>query len=139
MRVLHHSQYIHELLKSGKIRVGAEHALPLQQKIVYHDPCELGRNSGVYNEPREVLKFVGELQTTTYDRDESLCCGHSIAAESLPYRKRRLIADDVVEKLSANAPDILATACPACKKAFSETNKIQVKDLAEIVAENLEI
>jgi len=132
MRILHHSQYIQELLKEGKIDV-----TPTTSKIVYHDPCELGRNSGVYDEPREVLKSIGNLQATNYDGKESLCCGHSIAAESLPYRKRRVIADDAVEKLTENQPDILATACPACKKGFSETNKIEVKDLAEIVAENL--
>jgi Fe-S oxidoreductase len=153
MRVLHHSQYIHELLKDEKIKVASspssasgtsatdtkvvealETTVP---KIVFHDPCELGRNSGVYDEPREVLKCVGQLCETTYDGDESLCCGHSIAAEALPYRKRKVIAEDTVEKLSECNPDILATACPACKKAFSETNKVEVKDIAEIVAENL--
>ncbi|MCL2028333.1 MAG: (Fe-S)-binding protein [Bacteroidales bacterium] len=132
MRVLHHSQYIQELLKEGKIKVD-----PNGAKIVFHDPCELGRNSGVYDAPREVLKSVGELQSTAYDGAESLCCGHSIATESLPYRKRHMIANDAVEKLTTDHPDVLATACPACKKAFSETNKIAVKDLAEIVAENL--
>ena len=108
-----------------------------ESKIVFHDPCELGRNSGIYDEPREVLKCVGQLQSTNYDGEESLCCGHSIAAEALPYRKRRVIADDAAEKYSETKPDILATACPACKKAFSETNKLEVKDLAEIVADNL--
>ncbi|MDR0437989.1 MAG: (Fe-S)-binding protein [Bacteroidales bacterium] len=132
MRVLHHSQYIQELLKEGEIKVN-----PTAAKIVFHDPCELGRNSGVYDEPREVLKSVGQLQSTAYDGEESLCCGHSLAAEALPYRKRRVMSEDAVEKLTTNNPDILATACPACKKAFSETNKVEVKDLAEIVAENL--
>ena len=66
-----------------------------------------------------------------------MCCGHSIAAEALRYRRRRIIAEDTVEKLIADAPDVLATACPACKKGFSETDKIDVKDLAEIVAERM--
>jgi Fe-S oxidoreductase len=134
MRVLHHSQYINELLKTGKIKSKIKNQ---KSKIVFHDPCELGRNSGIYDEPRNVLKCVGELQSTAYDGDQSLCCGHSIAAEALPYRKRRIIADDAVEKFLKDNPDILATACPACKKAFSETNKIEVKDIAEIVAECL--
>jgi Fe-S oxidoreductase len=133
MRVLHHSQYIQELLDAGKI-----HVKTTDTKIVFHDPCELGRNSGVYDEPRNVLKTVGNLQSTNYDGKDSLCCGHSVAAEALTYRKRRLMAEDAVEKLINNQPDILATACPACKKAFSETNKIEVKDLAEIIAENLQ-
>jgi len=132
MRVLHHSQYIHELLDNGEIKVNQS-----ESSIVFHDPCELGRNSGIYQEPRKILSTVGHLQSTEYDGKESLCCGHSIASEGLPYKKRRIIAVDAVERLTATNPDILATACPACKKAFSETNKIKVKDLAEIVAENL--
>jgi Fe-S oxidoreductase len=152
MRVLHHSQYIHELLKNGRLRLRSATAntepvevpttkskiVNRKSKIVFHDPCELGRNSGVYDEPREVLKCVGQLCETDFDGDESLCCGHSIAAEALPYRKRKIIAEDTVEKLMECRPDVLATACPACKKAFSETNKIEIKDLAEIVAENLD-
>ena len=132
IRVLHHSQYIHELLDNGEIKVNQS-----ESSIVFHDPCELGRNSGIYQEPRKILSTVGHLQSTEYDGKESLCCGHSIASEGLPYKKRRIIAVDAVERLTATNPDILATACPACKKAFSETNKIKVKDLAEIVADNL--
>jgi Fe-S oxidoreductase len=133
MRVLHHSQYIQELLDAGKISVNST-----DTKIVFHDPCELGRNSGVYEEPRKILSAVGQLQSTAYDGKESLCCGHSIAAEGLRYRHRRTIAENTVDKLTDGSHvDVLATACPACKKGFSETNKIDVKDLAEIVAENL--
>jgi len=130
MRVLHHSQYIHELLDNGEIKINSK-----ETSIVYHDPCELGRNSGVYKEPRKILSEVGNLISTIYDGKDSLCCGHSIAAEALPYKKRRIIAEDTVEKLSVYNPDVLVTACPACKKAFSETKKINVRDLAEVVAE----
>ena len=132
MRVLHHSQYINELLDKGDIKVNRSDI-----SIVFHDPCELGRNSGIYQEPRKILETVCNLQSTEYDGKESLCCGHSIAAEALPYKKRRIIAEDAVEKLTANKPDVLATACPACKKAFMETKKIEVRDLAEIVADNI--
>ena len=132
MRVLHHSQYILELLETGKISVHQS-----DTKIVYHDPCELGRNSGVYEEPRKLLKAVGNLQTTDFDGKESLCCGHSIAAEALPYRRRRIIAEDAIEKFMDFHPDVLSTACPACKKGFMETQNVEVKDLAEIVAGNL--
>jgi len=134
MRVLHHSQYIQELLETGKIDV-----CPTETSIVFHDPCELGRNSKVYDAPRNVLRTVGKLQSTAFDGKESLCCGHSIAAEALPYRKRRVVAENTVSQLIATQPDILATACPACKKAFTEINKIEVKDLAEMVAEQLRI
>jgi Fe-S oxidoreductase len=132
MRILHHSQYINELLETGEIKVNQSNL-----SIVFHNPCELGRNSGIYNEPLRVINYVGNLQTTIYDGKESLCCGHSIASEALSYRKRRIIAEDAVIKLSANNPDVLATACPACKKAFSEIQMVKVKDIAEIVAERI--
>jgi Fe-S oxidoreductase len=132
MRVLHHSQYIQELIDIGKIKIK-----PASTKMVYHDPCELGRNSGIYDEPRKVLRKAGDLQSTIHDGKDSLCCGHSIAAEGLPYKKRRIIAEDTVEKLTVSDPDVLITACPSCKKAFDETKKIEVKDLAEIVADNI--
>ena len=133
MQILHHSLYIRELLEAGKIKVNAT-----DTKIIFHDPCELGRNSGVYEAPRKILNSVGRLLSTDYDGQESLCCGHSIAAEALSYRRRRTIAENAVEKLTTeHNPDVLATACPACKKGFSETNKIEVKDLAELVAERL--
>jgi len=132
MRVLHHSQYISELLETGKIKVN-----PSNISIVYHDPCELGRKSNVYIEPRKVLSSIGKLIQTPYNEKESLCCGHSIAAEALSYKKRRIIAEDAIEKLTLDKPDILATSCPACKKAFMEIQKIEVKDLAEIIAANI--
>jgi Fe-S oxidoreductase len=131
---MHHSQYILELMENREINVELS-----DTKIVFHNPCELGRNSGVYDEPEAILNAVGRLQTTAYDGKASLCCGHGIAAEMLPYRKRRTIAEDAVAKLTACNPDVLVTACPACKKAFAETQKIEIKDLAELVAEQLRI
>ena len=132
MRVLHHSQYIQELVEAGKITVQKSDA-----KIVFHDPCELGRNSGVYEAPRKVLSAVACLQSTDFDGKESPCCGHSIAAEALPYRRRRIIAEDAIGRYMDFHPDVLATACPACKKGFSETQNVEVRDLAEIVAEGI--
>jgi Fe-S oxidoreductase len=73
LEVLHHSQYIKRLIDEGSIRLNYSH-----RKVVYHNPCELGRGSGVYNEPLDVLAFVADLQRTGYDGENSLCCGGSI-------------------------------------------------------------
>lgn len=132
VEVVHHTEYILNLMEEGRITVRKS-----KLHAVYHDPCELGRNSGIYTQPREILRRVLNLDTTVYDGKEALCCGHSIAAEALPYKKRRLIAKDAVAKMIEQPVDMLITACPSCKKAFAEIEGTRVKDIVEIVSEQL--
>jgi Fe-S oxidoreductase len=132
VEVLHHSQYIRKLIEDGTIRLNYSH-----KKVVYHDPCELGRGSGIYNEPREVMAYVAELQNTEYDYGNSLCCGGSLANLKLDHQKKTGIAADAALKLTRRNPDILATSCPLCKKTFSKVSKTRVADIAEIVAEEI--
>jgi Fe-S oxidoreductase len=129
VEVLHHSQYIRRVIEDGSVRMNYSHL-----KVVYHDPCELGRGSSIYDEPRAVLSYVSDLQRTDYDRENSLCCGGSIANIKLDQGKRNLIAKDVVGRLTEGDPDIIATACPLCKKTLSRVSRVKVSDLAEIVA-----
>lgn len=129
VEVLHHSQYIRKLIEESAIRLNYSH-----KKVVFHDPCELGRNSGVFNEPREVIAYVAELQNTEYDSVNSLCCGGSLGNLKLGHQKKNEITTDVATKLTSGKPDVLATACPLCKKTFSKVTDIKVADIAEIVA-----
>jgi Fe-S oxidoreductase len=129
VEVLHHSQYIRRIIEEGSVRMNYSH-----KKVVYHDPCELGRGSGIYDEPREVLSYVSDLQSTDYDKENSLCCGGSIANIKLDQAKRNMITKDVVSKLTEGNPDMVATACPLCKKTLTKVSNIKVADLAEIVA-----
>jgi Fe-S oxidoreductase len=132
VEVLHHSQYIRKLIENDAVRLNYSH-----KKVAYHNPCELGRGSGIFNEPREVLAYVAELQNTEYDSENSLCCGGSLANLKLDNQKRSIIASDVVMKLTTGDPDILATACPLCKKTFSKATETKVEDIAEIVADQI--
>jgi Fe-S oxidoreductase len=130
--VLHHSQYIKRLIEDGAVRLNYSH-----KKVVYHNPCELGRGSGIYNEPLEVLAHVTELHGTEFDGVNSLCCGGSLANLKLDSRGKSMIAADTASELTKCKPDILATACPLCKKTFSNATEIRVADIAEIVAEEI--
>jgi Fe-S oxidoreductase len=127
--VLHHSQYIKRIIDEGAIRLNYSH-----KKVIYHNPCELGRGSGIYDEPLSVLAHVADLQTTEYDRENSLCCGGSLANIKLDSQRKAMIATDTAEALTKSKPDILATACPLCKKTLSNATGIRVADIAEIVA-----
>lgn len=130
--VIHHTQFINELIKDGTMKLQKTDV-----RIVYHDPCELGRGSNIYEEPRNILKSVGTLLQIPEEREHALCCGGSLADTEINYADRGNIAREALEILCHDNPDFLATACPLCKKTFHKERKVVVKDIAEIVANQL--
>jgi len=134
VEVLHHSQFIRRLILEGSIRLKF-----LRKSVAYHTPCELGRRSGIYDDPKRVLMHVALLQKTGFDDENSLCCGGSLGNTKISCRQKNKIAEDAAAELTKGNPDILATACPLCKKTFVTATKTRVADIAEIVAEALTI
>jgi Fe-S oxidoreductase len=132
VEVLHHSQFIKNLIDEGAIKLNF-----LRKRVVYHSPCDLGRGSGVYNEPKEVLRHVSRLEKSNHEDENSLCCGGSLANLMIGSQKRKLITRSTASELTKTAPDILATACPLCKKTFASVTDTRVADLSEIVSEAL--
>jgi Fe-S oxidoreductase len=130
VEVLHHSQFIKMLIDEGSLKLKF-----LRKKVVYHTPCDLGRGSGVYDEPKDVLKHVTRLQKTEFEDENSLCCGGSLGNVKISYRKKNKIAMDAAAEITRGNPDILATSCPLCKKTLAAATETKVEDIAEIVAE----
>lgn len=129
VEVQHHSQYLLKLIKNQKIR--PKHAL---LKIAYHDPCELGRGNGIYEEPRQLINSSAILVNTRHEKQMSLCCGGSLGNLQLNAGQQNLILGETLQSLTAENPDILATSCPLCKKTFQKSSPVPVLDIAEIVA-----
>ncbi|MCX6250498.1 MAG: (Fe-S)-binding protein [Bacteroidetes bacterium] len=130
IEVLHHSQYILQLIRKGKI--------PLQayfRNVVYHDPCELGRGSGVYMEPREVLEKVADVRSIINEKNRSLCCGGSLGILNIDRHQRDAIIHETLKTLMSGNPEMIATACPLCKKTLSKHSSVMVRDIAEIVCQ----
>lgn len=134
VEVLHYTQFIKRLVDEGKLKLTAG-----DERIVYHDPCELGRGCGVYKEPREVLAQAGTLVKATKEGDESICCGGSLGSLTLDSRDRAKITESPVANLLANNPQTIVTACPLCLKTFSESvpETVKVQDFAETVSRHL--
>lgn len=132
IKVLHHTEYISSLISSGRIALGNDAV-----KMTYHDPCELGRGCGIYDAPRAALSAAGTLLPTASEGVDSLCCGQNLGDTVLGWDEQSRIRDAAYANLAAPAPDIIATACPMCKKAFVNKGGIPVRDVAEIVAEHL--
>lgn len=128
--IKHHSEYFMELVEQGRIKLQKS-----EKSIVYHDPCELGRGCGVYEPPRTLLRKTGNLRSVSQEKVKSLCCSGSLADLSLSMSDRNVIKAETLKVLLHENPDVLATACPLCKKTFVKGVDIQVKDIAEIVAD----
>jgi Fe-S oxidoreductase len=129
IRVVHHSVYFNELIQSGRLKVTKDES----RTLVYHDPCELGRGCGIYEEPREALSSAGNLVEAHQNHAESICCGGSLGSLSLNYEKRREITLNAFENLTAEQPDTVVTACPLCLNTFSHYADRPVEDLAVVL------
>jgi Fe-S oxidoreductase len=126
------------LLEEGKLRFTRE----LNKRVVYHDPCYLGRHSGIYDEPREVLKSIPglELMDEIDSRENSLCCGGGGGRIFMETKKGERFSDILVEQALELGADILATACPYCilnlKDSSLTVNKgeaLEIRDISELV------
>lgn len=132
IEVLHHSQYLLRLVEDGKIEIAIQN-----EKAVYHDPCELGRGSGIYNQPRELLAYSLKLQSVTEEAQQGLCCGGSLANLKISNADKKKISEGTIKLLTQNKPDLLVTGCPMCKKTFTQTSTIPVLDISEVVSMSL--
>ena len=133
IRVLHHSEYLPELILQKKITV-----VPSGKKVVFHDPCELGRGSGIYIQPRFLLKHFNNLVPLAHEKENSLCCGGSLGNLSMNPEERCAIQKATSEYLNSADAEIIATSCPMCKKSIAQFSDAPVKDIAELVAASLE-
>ncbi len=140
--VIHHTQLLSELTAKKLISVSREsHDV---DRITFHDPCYLGRHNGILQEPRDVLRstdaFVLEMPRTG---KQSFCCG---AGGAQMWKEEEHGAEKVNEarfaEAAATGADTIAVGCPFCLTMMSDAakgagNTVQVKDVAEIIAERL--
>lgn len=130
IRVVHYVPFMLDLIASGKIQL-----IQSEVSYVFHDPCELGRGCGMYDEPRQLLKRVAQIREAEKNREMSVCCGGSLGSLSLDFAQREKITRASLENLCGSGADAIATACPLCKTTFSRYSDRPVRDLSEIVDE----
>ena len=128
IEIIHHTEYIDRLVRSGRLKISRD-----DRKYVYHDPCELGRGCGIYEQPREVLSCAGELVEAVKNRKESICCGGSLGSLTLGFDKRKSMTENALANLTVAAPDVIVTACPLCRSTFNRYADRPVEDIAETI------
>ena len=140
--VVHVSQFLFELVNGG--RLGFNQAY--EKRVTYHDPCYLGRHNGIYDEPREILQKIHglELKEMPDSRVDSLCCGGGGGRIWMETPKGERFSDLRLEQALGVGAEVLVTSCPYCITNFEDsrltlevTEKIEVKDLTEIIYEAL--
>lgn len=141
--IIHHTQFIETLIEEGRIKIKSS----VNGKITYHDSCYLGRYNNIYLEPRNIVKRVsnGNFVETKRAKDKGLCCGAGGGMMFLEETQgKRVNIERIEELLQTNAKTITAN-CPFCMtmltdgvKAKGLEDEIKVKDIAEIIVENIE-
>ena len=130
IEIVHHTEYFDRLINEGRLSVNE-----VGQRYVYHDPCELGRGCGIYDQPRNVVKTIGELVEARKSGKESICCGGSLGSLTLSFERRKALTENALNNLTIASPDTIVTACPLCRSTFNRYADRPVRDIAELLDE----
>jgi heterodisulfide reductase subunit D len=141
VRMLHSTELLADLTAAQK--------LPMKyasQIVTYHDPCDLARNGGVYDAPREVLAAIPGLQFIEVHerRERGLCCGGGGDLEMIDPALCGHVAAQTVQKLLVTGAQTIVTACPQCVRILTRGTEqiapdVPVKDILELVSEVMDI
>ena len=136
--VYHFSQYVEKLIAAKKLPLNNE----FNHKVTYHDPCHLGRHSGVFDAPRNVIKKIkgAELVEMERTRENSRCCGAGGGYKSQFNDFATAVAMERIRDAEATGAEILITCCPFCVLNLTQGAKklgsnIKVMDLSQVLLE----
>jgi Fe-S oxidoreductase/nitrate reductase gamma subunit len=143
--VIHHTQLLEQLVDSGKLDLSRAR---LDERIVYHDSCYLGRHNDIYLSPRKVIGSLGGVEIVEAPRNgtKGMCCGAGGARMWMEESLGTKVNDERSRELVATGASRVATACPFCyvmmddgvKAAGKEEDEVKVADIAMHVLEAIE-
>ena len=140
--VVHHSEFLHEMVWGGELLP----KLGLARKVVYHDPCYLGRYQRQFDAPREVLSTLPGVEVVEMQdhRDRSFCCGAGGGHYWMDLHAGERVNNLRVAQAEAAGADTIVTACAFCKQMLDDAvkakdleEKIEVLDIASLVLTSL--
>jgi len=140
--VEHHSEFLAR--HADRLRVPEVPNLgPGREKIVFHDPCYLGRYRGVYDEPRRVAALAGELVEAPRSRERSFCCGAGGGLVFLGEEKGERVSEVRAAELAGTGAGIVSAACPFCNTMFRDAlaakgdGAPELMDIAQLAARGI--
>ncbi|MCX5810992.1 MAG: (Fe-S)-binding protein [Proteobacteria bacterium] len=139
IKVSHYTEVLASMVKEGRLAP----KIPYNKKVIYHDPCFLGKQNGIFDEPRDILKSIEGLELLEFSRsrETSLCCEGGggrmfYEAETTCQRNSEIRVLEAIEK----GAEVMATSCPFCVMTLEDpaTEKgLAVKEISEILMEVL--
>ncbi len=136
----HSSEFINRLIQNGQIKFKNQ----AEMKVTYHDPCDLGRNAGIFEAPRKIMEAIPGLTLIELEnnRTGSVCCGGGGNLESAATDLVEKLAQEKIAEIQRTRADILVTSCQQCIRTIAtraRRQKIQLKvmDITELVVQAL--
>jgi len=140
VKLSHSTQFLLELIEEGRAPLK-----PLSINVTYHDPCDLGRASHVYEAPRRIIKAIPGITLTEMERnrDNCLCCGGGGNLEMIDPKLSGKIAELKVEQVLETGADMVVTACQQCIRTMTAQIRhrkldVEVIDITELVRRSMD-
>ena len=140
--VMHHSQMISELITQGKVKIRESKVKEIS--VTLHDACYAVRMNSIFEEPRRVLGAArSDVREMHRCKEKTFCCGAGGSNYWYKVPQQRTITGIRTEEAAGTGASTLATECPFCLSMFEDSTrageiKMEVRDIAEIVSEELE-
>jgi heterodisulfide reductase subunit D len=135
LELFHATQFLERLIEAG--------AIPLKKMkttVTYHDPCDLGRNSRVYDAPRNILKSIPGLTFVELEKNQaqSICCGGGGNLEMADANLSGTVAQKKIEEIQRSGAKTVVTSCQQCvrtikSRARRQKMDLEVMDITELV------
>ncbi|MGI5920851.1 MAG: (Fe-S)-binding protein [Syntrophomonadaceae bacterium] len=137
LEVFHTTEYLAKLVKEGKIELNE-----LDEVVTYHDPCDLGRNGGVFDAPREIITSIPGVKFVelAHNKKSSLCCGGGGNLQSVDAETAAKITALRVEEIKATGATIVVSACQQCEQMLIAAIQkaklpVRVMDISQLILE----
>jgi Fe-S oxidoreductase len=113
-------------------------------RIVFHDPCYLGRYRGLYDEPRDVIERCASVVEPDRTQNRSFCCGAGGGRAFLGEEEGKRVSIERTEELVHSGAEVVGVACPFCNTMIRDAltqitpaNGPRLLDIAQIAAASL--
>jgi Fe-S oxidoreductase len=138
--VLHETEFLVDLIQGGAFALN-----PVNKVVTYHDPCDLGRTSGIYDEPRQILEAIPGLTFVEMkeNRENALCCGGGGDVEMADAEVAHAVGRSRMLQAQETGAKFVITACQQCKRTLlgaARKNKIRIRtlDIVELLWESVQ-
>jgi heterodisulfide reductase subunit D len=140
LEILHATEYLLQLIDGGRIELG-----PVERVVTYHDPCDLGRKSGLVDPPRAILKRIPglEFREMASHAEDAMCCGGGGDVEISDREVTGQVGALRIEHAQETGAEAVVSACQQCKRTLlsgARQAKIRMRalDICELVLESIE-